>query len=50
MDQFTHEQIMDMYARIQKGEIPHELQTMAGNQYNDENGNPIVDEEGGCVI
>ena len=41
---------MDMYERIQKGEVPHELQQMTENQYNDEDGNPIVDEEGGCVI
>jgi hypothetical protein len=41
---------MDMYARIQKGEIPKELQDMTAGQYNDENGNPIIDEEGGCVI
>jgi hypothetical protein len=28
MEQFTHEQIMDMYQRIQNGEVPHELQNM----------------------
>ena len=54
LEGFTHEQIMEMYKQIAKGEMPEELKGMTGkmqqNQYNDADGNPIIDEEGGAVI
>lgn len=44
---------MEMYEQIKGGNIPPEIaqmQQMQAAQYNDENGNPIIDEEGGAVI
>lgn len=50
---YSHEQIMEMYEQIKQGKIPEEIaamQQMQADKYNDEHGNPIIDEEGGAVI
>ena len=46
---FTHEQLMQMYQQVMKGEVPPELATIQ-EKFTDENGKPIVDSEGGAVI
>jgi hypothetical protein len=44
---------MDMYTQLKEGKMPPEIaemQQMQAERYNDEHGNPIIDEEGGAVI
>jgi hypothetical protein len=54
LENFSHEQIIEMYKKLAKGEMPDELAGMGNklqaDQYNDAEGNPIIDEEGGAVI
>jgi len=53
LEQFTHEQIVEMYKTISEGKMPEELLNMQNNfeeKYTDAEGNPIIDEEGGAVI
>ena len=53
LEGYSHEQIMEMYMKIKNGEVPEELKGMARggvDQYNDADGNPIIDEEGGAMI
>ena len=38
-----------MYAEIMEGKMPEELKQFE-KKYTDENGNPIIDEEGGATI
>ena len=46
---YSHEQIMQMYEQLKNGETPAELSSVH-EKYTDENGNPIIDPEGGAII
>lgn len=50
LENFTHEQIMEMYKEIQEGKTPELLKQAQVQQHVDANGKPIVDEEGGATI
>jgi hypothetical protein len=49
LEGYSHEQILAMYELIQKGQVPENLQSME-ERYNDANGKPIIDAEGGAVV
>jgi len=46
---YSHEQIMEMYQKIMKGEVPQNVNSYQ-ESYVDENGKPIIDPEGGAII
>ena len=50
LEQFSHEEIMKMYKEIAKGNVPEELKGVYQETYNDKDGNPIIDKEGGATI
>lgn len=50
LEKYTHEEIMAMYQEIAKGNVPEELAGAYQQDYNDKNGNPIIDKEGGATI
>jgi len=42
---------MEMYKQISKGNVPEHFEGMnLEEKYNDKDGNPIIDEEGGATI
>ena len=49
---YSHEQLMEMYQKLMKGEMPKELETIYAQNpnYLDANGKPIIDSEGGSII
>ena len=49
LEGYSHEQLLAMYEMIQKGQVPDNLQSME-ERYNDANGKPIIDAEGGAVV
>lgn len=49
LEGYSHEEIMAMYEAIAKGQMPENLQSME-QRYNDANGKPIIDAEGGAVV
>jgi hypothetical protein len=53
LEKYSHEEIMAMYQKIAKGEVPEELAGIYNQDqggYNDKDGNPIIDKEGGATI
>lgn len=49
MEGYSHEQLMQMYQALVKGQMPEQLRTYQ-EQYTDAQGKPIIDEEGGAMI
>ena len=50
LENFTHEQILQMYTEMKEGKTPELLKRAQAGQYTDAEGNPIIDAEGGATI
>jgi hypothetical protein len=49
LNKYTQEELIQMYEKMLKGEMPKEMQSYQ-ESYLDEHGKPIVDSEGGAII
>ena len=49
LNKYTQEELIQMYEKMLKGEMPPEMQSYQESHL-DENGKPIIDNEGGAII